>query len=61
MPPRILPEPTPETQHFWDGTRNGELLLQRCNAVFQRFDITVKRCALVSCHFANNLAILGLT
>ena len=30
MPPRILPEPTPETQHFWDGTRNGELLLQRC-------------------------------
>ncbi|MCG9915672.1 MAG: OB-fold domain-containing protein [Phenylobacterium sp.] len=30
MPPRILPEPTPETQHFWDGSRNGELLLQRC-------------------------------
>jgi len=30
MPPRMLPEPTPETQHFWDGTRNGELLLQRC-------------------------------
>ncbi|HMP62118.1 MAG TPA: OB-fold domain-containing protein [Phenylobacterium sp.] len=29
MPPRMLPEPTPETQHFWDGTRNGELLLQR--------------------------------
>lgn len=26
---RILPEPTPETQHFWDGCRNGELLLQR--------------------------------
>ena len=28
--PRTLPEPTPETQHFWDGTRAGELRLQRC-------------------------------
>lgn len=26
-----LPEPTPETQEFWDGTRAGELRLQRCN------------------------------
>jgi uncharacterized protein len=32
MPPpsRPLPVPTPETQHFWDGTARGELLLQRC-------------------------------
>ena len=30
MPPRILPEPTPETRHFWDGCREGELRLQRC-------------------------------
>jgi uncharacterized protein len=28
---RPLPEPTPETQHFWDGTRAGELRLQRCD------------------------------
>lgn len=28
--PRPLPRPTPETQHFWDGTKQGELLLQRC-------------------------------
>jgi uncharacterized OB-fold protein len=28
---RPLPVPTPETQHFWDGTRAGELRLQRCN------------------------------
>lgn len=28
--PRPLPQPTPETQHFWDGTKRGELLLQRC-------------------------------
>ena len=28
---RPLPKPTPETQHFWDGTQAGELRLQRCN------------------------------
>lgn len=27
---RPLPQPTPETQHFWDGTVVGELRLQRC-------------------------------
>jgi uncharacterized protein len=27
---RALPVPTPETQHFWDGCKRGELLLQRC-------------------------------
>lgn len=26
-----IPEPTPETRHFWDGTRAGELRLQRCD------------------------------
>jgi uncharacterized protein len=26
------PEPTPETQPFWDGCARGELLLQRCRA-----------------------------
>jgi uncharacterized OB-fold protein len=31
-PPRPLPRPTPETQHFWDGTAAGELRLQRCRA-----------------------------
>ena len=31
-PQRALPQPTPETQHFWDGTRAGELRLQRCDA-----------------------------
>jgi hypothetical protein len=28
---RAMPVPTPETQHFWDGTRAGELRLQRCD------------------------------
>jgi uncharacterized OB-fold protein len=31
-PSRALPRPTPETQHFWDGTADGELRLQRCGA-----------------------------
>lgn len=29
-PTRPVPQPTPETQHFWDGTRDGELRIQRC-------------------------------
>jgi len=29
---RPAPVPTPETQHFWDGTAAGELRLQRCRA-----------------------------
>lgn len=27
---RYRPKPTPETVHFWEGTRSGELRLQRC-------------------------------
>jgi uncharacterized OB-fold protein len=34
-PRRPLPRPTPETRHFWDGTRQGELRLQRCRACAQ--------------------------
>jgi uncharacterized OB-fold protein len=28
---RSLPQPTPETQPYWDGTKVEELRLQRCN------------------------------
>jgi uncharacterized OB-fold protein len=28
----MLPDPTPETRHFWDGCKEGELRLQRCTA-----------------------------
>jgi uncharacterized OB-fold protein len=31
-PTRARPKPTPETQHFWDGTQAGELRLQRCDS-----------------------------
>ena len=27
---RLLPRPSSESQHFWDGTKEGELRLQRC-------------------------------
>ena len=27
---RVLPQPTPETRHFWEGCKAGELRLQRC-------------------------------
>ena len=34
---RDLPEPTPETQHFWDGCAAGELRLQRCTDCAQAY------------------------
>jgi uncharacterized protein len=30
--PRTLPVATPETLHFWEGCRQGELRLQRCRS-----------------------------
>ena len=32
---RPRPQPTPETMHFWEGTRAGELRLQRCDSCRQ--------------------------
>ena len=32
MTERPLPAITPETRHFWEGTRAGELRLQKCAA-----------------------------
>jgi uncharacterized OB-fold protein len=29
---RPVPEATPETRHFWEGTRVGEIRLQRCDS-----------------------------
>ena len=29
---RVIPKPTPETQHYWDGARQGELRLQKCDS-----------------------------
>ena len=32
MSERAIPKPTPETAHYWEGARAGELRLQRCRA-----------------------------
>jgi uncharacterized protein len=34
---RPLPDPTPETRHFWDGTKAGELRIQRCDDCAHRY------------------------
>ncbi|MBK9561460.1 MAG: hypothetical protein IPO44_18480 [Candidatus Microthrix sp.] len=46
---RPVPVPTPETQHFWDGTRAGRLLLQRCNACDQVYFPPRPFCPVCSC------------
>ena len=28
---RVIPTPTPETRHYWDGAKDGKLILQKCN------------------------------
>ena len=30
MSDRVIPKPTPETQLYWDGAKEGELRLQQC-------------------------------
>lgn len=32
MTKRFLPKATPETRHYWDGAKAGELRLQRCKS-----------------------------
>jgi uncharacterized OB-fold protein len=34
---RVLPQPTPETRHFWDGCKAGELRLQLCTQCSQSY------------------------
>jgi len=36
-PGRPLPVPTPESAHFWDGTAQGELRLQRCRGCSETY------------------------
>lgn len=34
---KALPQPTPETAHFWEGCHAGELRLQRCRGCEQSY------------------------
>ncbi|MFY0612109.1 MAG: Zn-ribbon domain-containing OB-fold protein [Hyphomicrobiaceae bacterium] len=36
-PGRIIPTPTPETQHYWEGAREGELRIQACNSCSENY------------------------
>ena len=35
--PRTLPKPSPETRHYWDGCKAGELRLQRCRSCSEAY------------------------
>lgn len=35
--PVNIPVPTPETAHFWQGAKNGELRLQRCRSCSETY------------------------
>jgi len=37
MADKPIPKPTPETQPYWDGTRAGELRVQRCHACGEHY------------------------
>ncbi|MGR3783515.1 MAG: Zn-ribbon domain-containing OB-fold protein [Albimonas sp.] len=37
MTKRFVPTPSPETRHYWDGAKAGELRLQRCLACAQTY------------------------
>ena len=36
-----IPQPTPETQHFWDGCKDGKLLLQRCKDTGKAYFVAI--------------------
>jgi uncharacterized protein len=42
-----VPKPTPETEHYWEGTRLGELRIQRCNACGQAYFYPRPSCPLL--------------
>jgi uncharacterized protein len=35
--PRTLPKPSPETRHYWEGCKAGELRLQRCRSCSEAY------------------------
>jgi hypothetical protein len=42
--PKPVPKPTPETEHYWEGTAQGELRIQRCNTCGKAFFYPRPRC-----------------
>ena len=36
-PGRIIPTPTPDTPHYWDGAKQGELRIPACNSCSENY------------------------
>ena len=49
-PQKPLPEPSPETQPYWDGLRNHELRIQRCKACGLGYFYPRPFCPRPGCH-----------
>src|SRR5690606_11659164 len=47
---RPLPQPTPETQEFWDGLKRHELRTQHCNACDRGYFYPRPFCPYADCH-----------
>lgn len=56
---RTLPLPTPETQHFWDGCRDGALVLQRCTACRETYFPPRPFCPHCACRVIETYAASG--
>ena len=56
---RPLPIPTPETQHFWDGCKDDQLLLQRCDECAHVYYPPRPFCPSCSCRAVSVFAASG--
>ena len=54
-----VPEPTPETAHFWAGTQVGELRLQRCDDCEQVYFPPRPFCPACACQRVSVFAASG--
>ena len=50
QPQKPLPEPSPETQPYWNGLRNHELRIQRCKACGLGYFYPRPFCPRPGCH-----------
>ncbi len=50
MPPKPLPQATPETQEYWDGLKRHELRIQRCKTCNRGYFYPRPFCPRPGCH-----------
>ena len=56
---RARPQPTPETAHYWEGARLGELRLQKCSACAQVYFPPRPFCPACACREVKVFAASG--